>query len=126
MGSDDTARRAKDMSIVLDALTLWLKAEGAAGHRSGISVHTEELMNLMGSQFGLNSVDHHLLNISIKLVAGAGNFDNVLLAVTYSPVARSKGQWIGHSAGRLVGDPVSPSTFGFIQRGIQGIDEGPR
>lgn len=25
-------------------------------------------MNLMGSQFGLNSVDHHLLNISIKLV----------------------------------------------------------
>ena len=68
MGSDDTARRAKDMSIVLDALTLWLKAEGAAGHRSGISVETEELMNLMGSQFGLNSVDHHLLNISIKLV----------------------------------------------------------
>lgn len=68
MGSDDTARRAKDISIVLDALTLRLKAEGAAGHRSRISVETEELMNLMGSQFGLNSVDHHLLNIPIKLV----------------------------------------------------------
>jgi len=68
MGSDDTARRARDMSIVLDALTLWLKAEGAAGHRSRISVETEELMNLMGSQLGLNSVDYHLLNISRKLV----------------------------------------------------------
>jgi len=56
------------MSIVLDALTLRLKADSAEGHRTRISVETEELMNLMGSQLRLNAVDYHLLNISRKLV----------------------------------------------------------
>jgi hypothetical protein len=68
MTGDDTARRVRDMTIVLDALTARMNAGDAAVKLVEIAADTDELMHLMARLIELNAMDHHVLSVARKLL----------------------------------------------------------
>jgi hypothetical protein len=68
MTGDDSARRVRDMTAVLDGLTARMNAGDAAANLVGIAADMNELMILMAGLIALNAADYHVLSVARKLL----------------------------------------------------------